>query len=219
MARMIRRLPADWRVALWALDAPHPRLESHTVGSGPGTKFELLNRLYAHANPPADFDVVVTDDDVVFRRGGSLQRLVTLVHSAGLSLAMPAHGKRSPHSFGITEHVPGAVARSTTFVEIGPLVVFTSAIRPRTLPFPEDIGMGWGLELSWHDLLGEGYRLGIVDALPIRHLGLVGVAYDEAPERTRLMRIFEERGITHWHDVQRVLGEWRQGEPTPPWLS
>ena len=46
------------------------------------------------------------------------------------------------------------------------------------LPFPE-LRFGWGLDLHWAALAGRhGWRLGIVDALPVRHeSALVGATY------------------------------------------
>jgi hypothetical protein len=218
VARLLRSVPTDWRVGLWALDAIAHRLARHTMGTGPGAKFDLINQLYAKATPPMDHDVVVADDDVVFERGG-LRELLEVSHAAGLSLSMPAHGAGSPHSFGITRAVPGSRARLTTFVEIGPLFAVRAEDRQAFLPFPKDIGMGWGLELTWHDLSRRGYRLGVIDEFPVQHRGRVAAAYDDAPERERLARLFAARGISSWEPVQQTLGTWSRDQPTAPWLA
>ena len=46
------------------------------------------------------------------------------------------------------------------------------------LPFP-DLRYGWGLDLHWAAMAGRrGWRLGVVDAVPVRHeTGVVGASY------------------------------------------
>lgn len=217
VSRLLADIPAGWTAALWALDAVAPELAEHTVGVGPGTKFDLLNRLYAAARLTDHSYVITADDDLEFRHGSLLQ-LLQIAERAKFSLCQPAHAARSPHSHGITRRIARSRARRTTFVEIGPLVVIAPSARHEVLPFPDDIGMGWGLEFAWHDLTKRGHLLGIVDATPIKHLGKVGVEYDDSPERARLAAIFAERGITDWQPIQHVLGTWRPWHRQPPWL-
>ena len=61
------------------------------------------------------------------------------------------------------------MARTTRFVEIGPVVAFHRSLFTDLLPFPP-LRMGWGLDSHWAGLAQErGWRLGVVDATPIRH--------------------------------------------------
>ena len=219
LVRLLADLPEGWTVGLWALDAVSRRLRDRTLGQGPGPKFELLSRLYALTAPQPSADVVLADDDVVFAKGGSLPAFLDLMGEAGLSLAQPAHVKGSPHSFGITEVVPGSRARLTTFVEIGPLFAVKAHARPDFLPFPEGIGMGWGLEFTWHDLITKGHRLGIIDQTPVRHRGPVATTYDQGPERRRVQELFAARGIDSWEPIQNTLGTWDTTQPRAPWLD
>ena len=54
-------------------------------------------------------------------------------------------------------------------VEIGPLTAFHRSVAAELLPFPP-LRMGWGLDAHWGGLAQErGWRLGVVDATPIRH--------------------------------------------------
>jgi hypothetical protein len=54
-------------------------------------------------------------------------------------------------------------------VEIGPLTAFSATVAETLLPFP-GLQMGWGLDAHWGALaLEHGWRLGVVDATPIRH--------------------------------------------------
>jgi hypothetical protein len=68
--------------------------------------------------------------------------------------------------------------RETRFVEIGPVTAFGRRAAAELLPFPE-LRFGWGLDLHWAAIAGQrGWRLGVVDALPVRHeSGLVAAAY------------------------------------------
>ena len=60
--------------------------------------------------------------------------------------------------------------RVTAFVEIGPVVALRATTFAQLLPFP-DLRMGWGLDAHWAAVArAHGWRMGIVDALPVTHL-------------------------------------------------
>jgi hypothetical protein len=60
--------------------------------------------------------------------------------------------------------------RETTFVEIGPVTAFHREAVAELLPFPEDLRMGWGLDVHWAARARErGWAIGVVDATPIGH--------------------------------------------------
>jgi hypothetical protein len=187
-------------VRLWSLDDIPGDLERWTIGSGPGTRFELLNWLLADA--PTGWTVIV-DDDVLFTR----RRLLDLVRIAdllGLDICQPAHALGSNVSHSFTRVAPFCVARLTSFVEIGPVVVFSPAALPHVTPLPEE-GMGWGTEVAWSDLQRtSGLTLGIVDAVRIEHLGAVGSAYSSEDEFDRLQEIFVRHGVEGWPGLQRT---------------
>src|SRR5206468_6209107 len=90
---LLRQLPVDAVVRLWSLDEIVPDLATVTLGSGPGSRFALLNMLIGDL--PAEPDMlVVVDDDVRFVVG-DLARLVHAGSSLGLDLFQPAHSRRS----------------------------------------------------------------------------------------------------------------------------
>jgi hypothetical protein len=211
-------LAAGWPVALWALDEPAASLETWTHGHGTGTKFELVNGLAAELSLEPDDWIVVADDDAVFVRG-SLVSFAETAAAAGLGLAQTAHALRSNISHRITWRRPFSNARLTTFVEIGPIFAVHPGWRDRVLPFPDGIGMGWGLELDWMDLRADGCRLGIVDATPVRHLAPFAAAYSPDEEVAKLERLLEERGAPGWGDLRRTLATWRPWRRRPPWLG
>jgi hypothetical protein len=206
LAKMLEPLAAvDASVRLWSLDNVPPSLRRWTLGSGPGRRFELLNRLLADPIPGW---TVLADDDVRFRRGDVLD-LIGIAELVGLDIGQPAHALGSNVSHSFTRAAPFSVARLTSFVEIGPVVVFSPAALPHVVPLPEQ-GMGWGTELAWSDLQRTSHlRLGIVDAVRIDHLGAVGVAYSSEDEFARTREILTEHGIADWSSLQRTHGSFR----------
>jgi hypothetical protein len=211
-------ITTGWTVGLWALDEPDPSLESATVGSGAGTKFELVNRLLEARPPGAEQHVVVADDDALFVRGTIVSFLEMSV-AAEFDLAQAAHIWWSNISHRITWKRPLSRARLTTFVEIGPIFAVAPAWRERIVPFPRDVGMGWGLELDWMDLRGDGCSLGIVDATSIRHLSRFATAYAPDAEIAKLTQRLGERGAPGWKGLRRTLATWRPWQKRPPWAA
>jgi len=209
-------LGRGWNVRLWALDRTAPSLAAVTVGEGVGDKFPLLNRL-VEGQDLERFDwVVAADDDFVFI-GGSLVELLDVAEAAGLDHLQPAHTELSHRDIEFTVRRPLSVARRTTFVEIGPVFAFRAPWITELLPFPAQHTMGWGLELEWFDLQQRGMRLGIVDSVPIRHLGRVGRAYAKDEQRKRLRALLAVRDIDSLGDIQRTCGTWRPWQAGPPW--
>ncbi len=175
----------DVRIALGSTGAADPDLREHTVAEHlGGGKFENLNRVLEESRADAghpDWTVVV-DDDVRLPRA-FLDRFVAICERFGLDVAQPAQTLRSHSAWKVTRRRPASLVRVTRFVEIGPVTAFGRRAAEELLPFPE-LRFGWGLDLHWAAIAGQrGWRLGIVDALPVRHeSALVGAAYsrDEA---------------------------------------
>lgn len=206
---------AGWRVLLWALDETVPEVAHWTVGEGPGERTTLLNRLVELADAGPAEHVVIVDDDVEVVRSGLSELLQTVVR-AGFGLAQPAHHPRSHYSHRTTVRAPWSRARQAAFVEIGPVVVVSPAWRSRVFPIPDGYGMGWGLELLWSSLADEGCRLGIVDAVPVRHLDPPATTYDPTPERARVERLAGSHGGAEL--FARPPGQpWRPWRRRPPW--
>jgi hypothetical protein len=185
----LRRSRRGVRVALAALGQASARLRAETLvdgRSGRG-KFENLNALLASAPPGAARWVVVLDDDVRLPRG-FLDGFLFLAERLDLQIAQPAHRRTSHAAWVVTRRDPSCVARVTRMVEIGPVTAFHARVVPDLLPFPP-LRMGWGLDSHWAAVaLERGWRLGVVDATPIRHRSrLTASAYDrgEAIEEMR----------------------------------
>ncbi len=148
-------------------------------------KFENLNRLLAAREggtgvgggaPVNGYDWLLTVDDDVELPRRFLDRFLFLCERFSLTLAQPAHRRRSHAAWPVTRRQATSVVRETAFVEIGPVTAFAKSAFPVLLPFPE-LRMGWGLDVHWAALAREhGWRCGIVDAVSIRHLAAPAAA-------------------------------------------
>jgi hypothetical protein len=172
-------------------------------------KFENLNRLLA-GHPPEGFDwLIMIDDDVALPRR-FLDVFVFLIERFGLRLAQPAHRAWSHAAWKLTRRRPGSVVRRTAYVEIGPVVAFHATTFPVLLPFPP-LRSGWGLDAHWAALARDhGWRMGIVDATPMRHgLRRIAVAYDRQEAVAEGLRFLADRPYLKKSESQRTLETYR----------
>ena len=131
-----------------------------------GGKFQNANALLA-GQAPADWTLIVDDDVALPAR--FLDRFIALAEALQFDLVQPAQTLASHAAWPSARRRPFTVARRTNFVEIGPVTAFSRKAAAELLPFP-DLRMGYGLDLHWAALAGQrGWKLGIVDALPVRH--------------------------------------------------
>jgi hypothetical protein len=197
LAGALPRLASDRHevtLAWGAVEAAEPALAASTVAEGlGGGKFANLNRVLeavaggasgstaGSTSAALDFDWILAVDDDLVLPPRFLDRFVALCERFGLDLAQPAQTLRSHSAWLVTRRRPAALVRETRFVEIGPLTAFGRRAAAELLPFPE-LRFGWGLDLHWAALAEErGWRLGVVDATPVRHeSATVGSAYPRA---------------------------------------
>jgi hypothetical protein len=213
----LRQVGSSVVVGLWALDRPAPALQRWTLGSGGGAKFELLNRLMV-LKPRLPGSYVVVGDDDVFLQGRTLGQAVRLMQASGLDLAMPAHSPISYANWSVTYRRWTSKVRRTGFVEIGPLTLLSPQSAERLLPFPDDVGMGWGLELEWRRRLGPDALMGVLDSIPMVHCVPAGSAYDREQEEQRLSEALGLAGLEDFEtDVAVSLAAWRPWRAHPPW--
>jgi hypothetical protein len=164
--------------------------EAPVAGRG---KFENLNALLAE-HPTGDADwLLVVDDDVALPRG-FLDAFVFLAEHFELTLAQPAHRRRSHAAWAVTRRRPVTVVRETRFVEIGPVFAFHRRAFDVLLPFPP-LRFGWGLDVHWAALARErNWRLGVVDATPVTHgIRQVAAGYDRTEAITEAREFLAER--------------------------
>ena len=165
----LRRTRHGLELALGARGAVIPSLQDVTVAEGlTGGKFENVNAVLEGRDPAGHDWLLVVDDDVLLARG-FLDRFVAICEALDFALAQPAQTWRSHAAWRITRRRGGSVARETRYVEIGPVTAFRADATAALFPFPP-LRYGWGLDVHWAALARDhGWKLGIVDALPVRH--------------------------------------------------
>lgn len=204
MRRLIEDLGPSVSVRLWCLDNPSEALLPYTIGAGPGVRFALLNRLIDTV-PQRDRrgGLVLSDDDYSFRVG-TLRQLVTAGRALDLDVWQPAHDRSSWIDLAFLRRRTGVVMRRTTFVEQGPVLVLSARAQEVMLPLPEDLGMGWGVEVRWSQLPGfTSLRLGILDAVAIHHERPGGGSYDRSEQHRQLRRMLDDAGMSSIRDLQQ----------------
>jgi hypothetical protein len=188
---------------------PDPAVAEATVVNREGGKWELVN-LALEAAGGADADWLIVIDDDVRLPPSFLDRFVAVCERLEFALAQPAQSLGSHAAWQVARRQPGALARETRFVEIGPLTAFRRDAAAALTPFP-DLRWGWGLDLHWAALAGErGWRLGVVDALPVDHTHdrVAGdYSYEDAIEEAR--RFLTGRRYVHAADAKRTVATHR----------
>ena len=147
-----------------------------------------------------------------------------MIGRGSISLSLRAPMTTSRFEFNVAHAITRARrlsrVRLTTFVETGPLIVVGPRWRRRILPFPEERGMGWGVELDWYEHWKGGCLLGIVDEIRVAHLGEPGSDYDAG---TEALRIHEELGPATVRRLERTFSvrsaSGGHGARAPPWLE
>ena len=217
--RLIRQLPDGAQVHLHALDSSVPTLAERTRTAGSGSRMSLLQGLIDAHPPQEDGYVLIFDDDVLFRHSTAAD-FVGLAAGAGFDFAQPAHGVKSTRSFGFNRVAWLSTARHSLMVEIGPVLLISPRAQQLVLPFPEDSGMGWGLDVRWAGLRAAGLEFGVVDATPIRHLGTIASEYAFDGELEYLDAALREQGLSSVYELDKPLKGpvWRPWQTSPPWL-
>jgi hypothetical protein len=181
------------RLAFGATGGRDEALGAYTVAHDlTGGKLENLNRVLAAPASAPDW-LLVVDDDVRLPEA-FLDRFVAVCEAFELDLAQPAQTLRSHSAWKVTRRRPASLVRETRFVEIGPVTAFSRRAAAELLPFPE-LRYGWGLDLHWAAVAGRrGWRLGVVDAVPVRHeTGVVGASYSRKEAESEAATFLAER--------------------------
>jgi hypothetical protein len=210
VAAELRSSRHDVRLAFGSTGDARPELGEATVASGlAGGKFQNLNAILEAAGRNGEDWTVVVDDDVLLPPR-FLDRLLAVCERFGLQLAQPALTLASHGAWRVTRRRPRPLARETRFVEIGPVTLLSRDAAAELIPFP-DLRYGWGLDVHWAALAADrGWRLGVVDALPVRHeLAGVASAYpyaDAVAEAQRFLAGREFLPASEANETLMVLG-------------
>lgn len=142
-----------------------------------------------------DYDwIIMTDDDIAFPKG-FMDRYIAVASESGFDISQPAHCTGSHLTFKVTKRRLFSLSRRTQYVEIGPIVFFRPKTYAEVFPFP-DSRWAWGVALLWSEFaVRNEWRLGIVDACPIRHLKPVAKTYDKKSAREEALRLLTERKV------------------------
>lgn len=193
--------------AFGATGSTEPALANGTALSElSGGKFENLNRLLAAAPPLDGFDWLIVSDDDVELAPRFLDRALALCERLRLDIAQPAQTMRSHAAWRVTRRRPFSLARRTDYVEIGPVTIFSHRAAAELTPFPE-LRFGWGLDNHWAALARKrGWRLGILDSLPVRHESQkVATTYTHAEAIDEGRRFLSGRPYVRTEEAQRTL--------------
>jgi len=218
LMHLVRSAPAGSEFHFHALDDVAPELRIYTESSGRGARIPLLRALIDASAPAPGLDVMLIDDDAEFVRG-SVGLFAGIARIAALDIAQPAHARASFGSFRSNQVDAPSTARLVRFIESGPVVLFARQAFDLLYPFPEDIQMGWGIDVWWSALQNPALRLGVIDATPVIHHGEVGIEYSNDAEQKILDRYLAEAGIDSAHALDTNVGlTWRPWQIRPKWL-
>jgi hypothetical protein len=204
----LRRSRHRLRLALGSTGEALPGVETAATGLT-GGKFQNLNLLLETAGATRFDWLLVVDDDVLLPRH-FLDRFIAACEHFDLALAQPAQTLMSHAAWRVTRRRARSYARETRFVEVGPVTAFRADTTAELTPFP-DLRFGWGLDLHWAALARErGWRLGIVDAVPVRHDQAVASAYSHAAATDEAQRFLAVRPFVTAKEAQETLAVHRR---------
>jgi GT2 family glycosyltransferase len=195
------------------------QVDFHVREAGEQGKFENLRVLLAE-HPAAGYDwLLVIDDDVALPRG-YLDEFLFLAERFSLTLAQPAHRRRSHAACAVTRRRARSLVRETAFVEIGPVFALRSDGFGALLPFPP-LRVGWGLDCHWSALArSHGFHQGVIDATPVRHgLRQIAAAYDRTGAIEEGRAFLRHRDYVPAAEAQRTLAvhrSWRGHDSSRP---
>lgn len=165
----LRASQHDVSFRLGAMGAASARLEALTVAEHQQRgKFQNINELLEGAS---GYDWLLIVDDDVELPAGFLDTFLRVCRACDFDLAQPAQTRYSNANWATAKRKLLSVARSTRFVEIGPVTAISARAAEVLLPFPADLRYGWGLDFHWAHLMEQaGCEMGVVDMTPVRHV-------------------------------------------------
>ena len=202
----LRRTRHDLEVVLGARGRAADPLRDVTAADGlAGGKFQNVDAILADRDPAGRDWLILIDDDVLLPRG-FLDRFVAICDALDFALAQPAQTWMSHAGWRVTRRRGGSVARETGFVEVGPVTAFRADATAALFPFPS-LRYGWGLDVHWAAIARErGWKLGVVDALPVRHdRKPVATAYAHAEAVEEARRFLSDRPYVPADAAQRTV--------------
>lgn len=196
---------ADCERVLRGLAQSRHQVEFAVIDMADRGKFDNVSEALKRHRPETYDWVLITDDDIT-TPPGLLDHCLHLAEQEDLHIFQPAHRFRSYATFKLTQRHWNRLARVTKFVESGPLTGFRGSALARLLPFPS-MRWAWGIDVHWSEVARhEGWNIGIIDAVPIRHLRPVANAYNFSVAMDEARGFLERNGIDRpkW-DILRTV--------------
>lgn len=126
-----------------------------------------------------------------------LDRFIAVAELLSLSIAGPAMTRASWWSWRVSRRSLTDLGRIASVVEQGPVIAFDRRAAEEFLPYPEEIGMGWGMDQYWACKADElGLVKGYVDCAPIIHPAPAGRTYDSLEADRRSNITMERLGVS-----------------------
>lgn len=171
-----------------------PQIEAeYRILQNTGRKYDSLYGLCYAGSPIFDYNYVAFPDDDIDTNFRDLNLLFEIASQHNLALCQPALHPSSFVSHAITVQQPDKRLRFTSFVEVM-FPVFSQAALRRCFTSFQFSESSWGLDIVWPKILGgHRHRIGVVDAVPVRHTRPVGSSYDLSKafaDKHRLMQAF-----------------------------
>ena len=142
------------------------------------------------------YDWLLIIDDDIDVPSDFLDLLIYFSYVRNFKLSQPAHKFLSHKSFLITERQWNSQARNTNFVEVGPVTLLHRDTFADLTPFPT-LRWCWGVDVFWaHTAKRRAWNMGIVDAVPIRHLRPVGGSYDMLAAREEATAFLNSQNVS-----------------------
>jgi hypothetical protein len=166
-----------------------------------GPKMRAMHSLYdKRKNEFLSYDFVCFPDDDLAMSLETMNMLFTMCDHFGLDFAQPALTHDSyMASWGITMENSSFLLRYTNFVEIM-IPVFSRAHLQRCAPtFNENVS-GYGLDILWSSWVESPWKIGILDACPVRHT--------RAAFSGQLYKAFAERGVSPDQELIALIKKW-----------
>jgi hypothetical protein len=161
----------------------------------PVGKFDNINNALS-GNELEKYNWLLIVDDDIQLTNDFLDLILYYSYNHDLKLAQPAHKFHSYAAYKITERHWGSQARRTGFIEIGPVTLLHRDTFAALIPFPS-VRWAWGLDFLWADIAKrQNWRMGVIDAVPIRHLRPVGASYDTLAANNEGIAFLTSQGIT-----------------------
>jgi hypothetical protein len=187
---------ADSETVINGLAQSRHRVDRLVVPMKDRGKFSNVNYALSQVNPETYDWIIVTDDDIT-TPNGLLDECLFLATKLNFRIFQPAHRFHSFCTYQVNQRHWQTLARETYFVESGPLLGFHQSTLKSLLPFPS-LQWTWGIDVYWSELARRrGWKIGVVDAIPIRHKRRIGRSYGQVTAIEQARVFLSEHKLDH----------------------